>query len=56
MAQIKDKKDSYFALALEQAEEVTIGVNGKIVLQFLVPYDVELRGYLKRDSQPLHYK
>jgi len=51
-----EKKDNLFGIEIHESDEVTIAINGNIVVSALVPYSGHLNCYLKRDSSPLLYK
>lgn len=51
-----DKKDNYFKVPLEEGNKVHIHVEGEPVIEFIVPYDSELKCYLAREAKPIFYK
>lgn len=50
------KKDNYFSIALKQAQEVKVFVDGVECVSLLIPYDSDLNCYLKREGAAIHYK
>lgn len=51
-----ERRDNFFAVPVMDGEEVSVGVNGKIVTQFIVPYTAKLKCYLASDRKAILYK
>lgn len=52
-----DKKDNFFAIAVQEGEKVVIADgNGQIQLQFVVSEDCIINAYRKTEVRPLSYQ